>query len=133
MSTQNVFYRTEHVPRLLKEAMHGLMEGYLYASTPTYSFSKMRDAIVKASLWMNHSNPPIPMPTADELYDTYQWHNKRTLEDVVIRYAVIAAVLDLPYPEAHEVLGMLDINGLGFGKYFVDTVEATIEANRIKD
>lgn len=124
-----------YIPRLIDEAMEDAKAAYIMASTPSYAFSKMRDAVVKASVWMSHSNPPILLPSADELYDTYKVHYtppnyaQRTTADEIILYAVLVCLLDLPTSECLEILKLIDVTGLEYGDYFVTTVKAVTTAN----
>ena len=120
--------KNDYIPRLFLEAMSELIAAYLYASTPSYQFSRMREGLELAKARLDKINPPVALPDANELYDIYQIHLKssvtRSFTNAVVLYTVIVAIVVLidDKDQALELVEMLNISGLTFGNYFKNAV-----------
>jgi hypothetical protein len=108
--------------------LQDLTQIYLFASTPSYLYRHFRKQSSLADLARSQ---PIENLVAE--YQNRTTQENRSVEDVVMAYAVLVSITHLPYQEAQAILDRLDLSLLDWGEDIRTIFAATTKtANVIK-
>ncbi len=99
-----------------------LVEAYLFANTPMYLFRHFRE---NASLRELTQQTSVEALTAEYIDRTRkEW---KSIEDIVVAYAILIAITFLEYGQVLTVFESLDLSHLDWGEEIKDIFQTTID------